>query len=451
MEIAAGEYGYELVYFRRMLEAGAVDILQADATRCAASPASSRPRRSARRARSPLSAHCAPSLSRARRAAPRRGSATSNISTTTSASSGCSSTACSSPVDGALRARPLAPGPRPRAQARRRGALRGREHDGRPPRTAPTPSRRRRARRHRERGRRPAVLDAGALEADLRAIAARSASTTATARSTRPTPRTTGRSRSASSSRGRSTTWSRRSPVCRDHGAPILSRGGGHEPRRADCCNVAVVIDFSKYLNRIARDRPERQAGARAAGRASSTTCATQAERVRPDLRPGPLHARPLHARRDDRQQLLRRPFGHGPVLRDRAAHGRQGRGAGISPTTACACGRRDDRGGARADHRGGRPPRRDLRRAARPARPLRATRSASASRTSRAGSPATTSTSCCPRTASTSPARWSAPRAPASPSSRRGRAWSTARRAARCSSSATPTSSARGDHVPRS
>lgn len=34
MRIAAGEYGYDLVYFRRMLEAGAVDILQADVTRC---------------------------------------------------------------------------------------------------------------------------------------------------------------------------------------------------------------------------------------------------------------------------------------------------------------------------------------------------------------------------------------------------------------------------------
>jgi L-alanine-DL-glutamate epimerase-like enolase superfamily enzyme len=35
MSIAAGEYGYDLVYFRRMIEAGAVDVLQADATRCA--------------------------------------------------------------------------------------------------------------------------------------------------------------------------------------------------------------------------------------------------------------------------------------------------------------------------------------------------------------------------------------------------------------------------------
>lgn len=34
MEIAAGEYGYDAGYFRRMLDAGAVDVLQADATRC---------------------------------------------------------------------------------------------------------------------------------------------------------------------------------------------------------------------------------------------------------------------------------------------------------------------------------------------------------------------------------------------------------------------------------
>ena len=34
MEIAAGEYGYDIFYFRRMLAAGAVDVLQADITRC---------------------------------------------------------------------------------------------------------------------------------------------------------------------------------------------------------------------------------------------------------------------------------------------------------------------------------------------------------------------------------------------------------------------------------
>lgn len=35
MAITAGEYGYDLHYFDRMIQSGAVDILQADATRCA--------------------------------------------------------------------------------------------------------------------------------------------------------------------------------------------------------------------------------------------------------------------------------------------------------------------------------------------------------------------------------------------------------------------------------
>jgi FAD/FMN-containing dehydrogenase len=38
--------------------------------------------------------------------------------------------------------------------------------------------------------------------------------------------------------------------VCREHGAPLLPRGGGTS-LAGQCCNVAVVIDFSKYLNRI--------------------------------------------------------------------------------------------------------------------------------------------------------------------------------------------------------
>jgi FAD/FMN-containing dehydrogenase/Fe-S oxidoreductase len=38
--------------------------------------------------------------------------------------------------------------------------------------------------------------------------------------------------------------------VCREHGAPVLSRGGGTS-LCGQCCNVAVVLDFSKYLNRV--------------------------------------------------------------------------------------------------------------------------------------------------------------------------------------------------------
>jgi len=34
IEIVAGEYGYDIFYFRRMMDAGAVDVMQADVTRC---------------------------------------------------------------------------------------------------------------------------------------------------------------------------------------------------------------------------------------------------------------------------------------------------------------------------------------------------------------------------------------------------------------------------------
>jgi len=38
--------------------------------------------------------------------------------------------------------------------------------------------------------------------------------------------------------------------ACREHGAPVLSRGGGTS-LAGQCCNVAVVLDFSKYMHAI--------------------------------------------------------------------------------------------------------------------------------------------------------------------------------------------------------
>jgi len=38
--------------------------------------------------------------------------------------------------------------------------------------------------------------------------------------------------------------------TCREYGAPVLSRGGGTS-LAGQCCNVAVVIDWSKYLNNV--------------------------------------------------------------------------------------------------------------------------------------------------------------------------------------------------------
>jgi L-alanine-DL-glutamate epimerase-like enolase superfamily enzyme len=62
MEIAAGEYGYDPFYFRGMLEAGAVDVLQADATRCGGYTGFLRAAALADAFEIPLSAHTAPAL-----------------------------------------------------------------------------------------------------------------------------------------------------------------------------------------------------------------------------------------------------------------------------------------------------------------------------------------------------------------------------------------------------
>jgi L-alanine-DL-glutamate epimerase-like enolase superfamily enzyme len=62
LEIAAGEYGYEQFYFRRMLEAGAVDVLQADATRCGGITGFLKAAALADAHGLPLSAHTAPGL-----------------------------------------------------------------------------------------------------------------------------------------------------------------------------------------------------------------------------------------------------------------------------------------------------------------------------------------------------------------------------------------------------
>ena len=62
IDIAAGEYGYDSWYFRRMLDAGAVDVLQADATRCAGYTGFLQAVSLCEAHHLPLSAHCAPTL-----------------------------------------------------------------------------------------------------------------------------------------------------------------------------------------------------------------------------------------------------------------------------------------------------------------------------------------------------------------------------------------------------
>jgi L-alanine-DL-glutamate epimerase-like enolase superfamily enzyme len=62
MEIAAGEYGYDIFYFRRMLDAGAVDVLQADITRCGGLTGFLQVAALCQSHNLPLSGHTAPTL-----------------------------------------------------------------------------------------------------------------------------------------------------------------------------------------------------------------------------------------------------------------------------------------------------------------------------------------------------------------------------------------------------
>ncbi|HWO94313.1 MAG TPA: enolase C-terminal domain-like protein [Dehalococcoidia bacterium] len=62
MPIAAGEYAYDEYYFRRMLESDAVDILQADATRCLGISGFLQGGQLAHSFAKPFSAHTAPSI-----------------------------------------------------------------------------------------------------------------------------------------------------------------------------------------------------------------------------------------------------------------------------------------------------------------------------------------------------------------------------------------------------
>jgi L-alanine-DL-glutamate epimerase-like enolase superfamily enzyme len=62
MRIAAGEYGWDAMTLRRLIEAGAVDVLQADATRCLGVSGFLVASALCQASGVPLSSHCAPAL-----------------------------------------------------------------------------------------------------------------------------------------------------------------------------------------------------------------------------------------------------------------------------------------------------------------------------------------------------------------------------------------------------
>ena len=169
--------------------------------------------------------------------------------------------------------------------------------------------------------------------------------------------------------------------------------------------NVAVVLDFSKYLNRVLEIDPERRLA-----------------RVEPGV--------VLDDLREAAAGPLGLTFGPDPSTHDHCTlggmignnscgvHSVMSQFYGPGPRTSDNVAElevltyRGERLRVGADGAG--VPRRARRAAARRSPTATATWSASATRRSRGASRATTSTTCCPRTASTSPVRSSAPRAPA-------------------------------------
>ena len=119
--------------------------------------------------------------------------------------------------------------------------------------------------------------------------------------------------------------------VCRAHDVPIVSRGGGTS-LAGQTCNVAVVLDHSKYHNQLLELDPEER-WARVRPGLVLDELRDAAEAAPPHLRPGPGDPRPLHARRDDRQQLVRRPLGDG-----RQRPSTTSSSSRSSPTTGRAC-----------------------------------------------------------------------------------------------------------------
>jgi FAD/FMN-containing dehydrogenase len=105
--------------------------------------------------------------------------------------------------------------------------------------------------------------------------------------------------------------------VCREHSAPVVSRGGGTS-LAGQCTNTAVMIDWAKYCHRLVSVDVD------------AKTCVVEPgivlDVLNAQLKPHGLRYGPepeLHAGRDDRQQLLRR---HRPAHRQ---SGRQPRRSG--------------------------------------------------------------------------------------------------------------------------
>ncbi|MGH1524363.1 FAD-binding oxidoreductase [Leifsonia sp. L25] len=196
--------------------------------------------------------------------------------------------------------------------------------------------------------------------------------------------------------------------ACREFSAPVFSRGGGTS-LAGECTNHGVVIDWSKYCNRVLSVDPDARVAVVEPGIVLDDLNAVLAPH---GLQFGPKPATHSHC-------TLGGMIGNNSCGSSAQAYGKtvdnvrrmevltyQGDRFWAGPTSP---GSSSASSGPAAASPSSTP-----RCASSPTRT--GTSSGNATRASRAGSPGTTSTRCCPRPASTWARRWSAPSPPSSP-----------------------------------
>jgi FAD/FMN-containing dehydrogenase len=196
--------------------------------------------------------------------------------------------------------------------------------------------------------------------------------------------------------------------ACREFDAAVLSRGGGTSIP-GNCCNVAVVLDFSKYMRRIVSIDYETQR-ARVEPGVVLDTLRAESERGQLTFAPDPA----THNRCTIGGMIGNNSCGIHALMGGKTVDNIESLDVLLYDGTRMTLGPMSDEALEEAIAAGGRAGAiyTGLKR-------IRDTYSSlvrSASRTFPAASPGTTSTSCCRRMASTSLARWSARRPHASP-----------------------------------
>ena len=201
--------------------------------------------------------------------------------------------------------------------------------------------------------------------------------------------------------------------ACRRFGVPVLPRGAGTS-LAGQCCNVAVVLDFTKYMNRILEIDPDRRF-ARVEPGVVLDTLRSRAETHKLTFGPDPS----THSRCTLGGMIGNNSCGTHSLLAGKTVDNVEELRVLLYDGTELTVGATGD-AGSRRDGQAGRTPRPTSTRISAPFGSGTPTPSARSFRIFPDGSPATTWTTCSPSAGFTSRARWSAAKAPAPSSSTR-------------------------------